>query len=100
MFLPNSSSNPPQLLVLRPSSICSFGPRDGVLNRRVLGNLVIQFRSTHDDFVRVEEGELRADLRASSLCVAIPLRVPIVRGLVAAAEAARVNEDQQRLGMD
>ena len=100
MFLPDSSGNLPQLLILRPGSICSFGPRDGVLNRRVLRNLVIQFRSKHDDFVRVEEGELGADLRAPSLGVTAPVRMPIVRGLIATAEAARMNKYQQRLGMD
>ena len=100
MFLPDSSSNLPQLRILWSGSICSFGPRDGILNCRVLRNLVIQFRSKHDNFVRVEEDELCADLRAPSLGVTVPVRVPIVRGLIAAAEAARVNEDQKRLGTD
>jgi len=78
------------------SVIGSAGARDSFLNVRVLRNFVVQFQPRHNRFVRIEECELRADLLTPCSRVTTPLPVPVVGGLIAAAQTAWVNENQER----
>ena len=77
--------------------IGSAGARDRFLHFWVMRNFVVQFQPRHHRFVRVEECELRADLLAPCSCVTTPLPVPVVGGLIAAAQTPWVNENQERL---
>src|ERR1035437_1009042 len=79
------------------SMIFPIGARDRFLNVRVLRDFVVQFRARHNRFVGIQKRELRAELLAACFRVRPPLPVPIICGLIAAAQTARVNKNQERL---
>src|ERR1035441_1286979 len=94
---PDLSRCQQQFRFVSTSVIFSIGARDSLLHLQVLRDFVVQFRARHNHFVGIQKRELRAELLAPCFRIRTPLLVPIMGGLIAAAQTARVNENQERL---